>query len=130
MCRKISVSALLLLLTASVAAASSEPPVEPRVLNQVQNATRLFIDEHMVDGAYLYYDASTHTLERLEFKMLHPHVSKDGDLYIARADFFDAEGRPIDMRFLVVMRDNQPHTLQAIAHATGPQAVHSCADSS
>jgi hypothetical protein len=130
MCRKISVSALLLLLTASVAAASSDPPVEPRVLNQVQNAARLFIDERMVDGAYLHYDATTDRVERLEFKMLHPQVSKEGDLYVARADFFDDEGRPINMRFLVVMRDNRPHTLQAIAHALGFQAVPPCADSS
>ena len=123
MCRKIVASVLLLLITASFAVASSELPIEPRVLNQVQNATRSFIEERMVDGFYLYYDDATDTLKRLEFKMLHPLISKDGDLYVARADFFDDEGRPVNMRFFVVMRDNHPHTLQAVAHMTGHEAA-------
>jgi len=130
MCRKIVASVLLLLITASFAVASSELPIEPRVLNQVQNATRSFIEERMVDGFYLYYDVSTDRLERLEFKMLHPQVIKDGDLYVAHADFFDDEGRPVDMKFLVVMRDNEPHTLQAVAQAMGFEAAPACAEAS
>jgi hypothetical protein len=82
------------LLTASVAVASSELPVEPRVLSLVQNATRSFIDERMVDGVYLYYDVAADELKHLEFKLLHPH------------------------------------TLQAVAHMTGPAAAAPCTDAS
>lgn len=130
MCRKIPASVLLLLLTASAAVASSEPPLEPGVLNQVQAATRSFIDEQMVDGAYLYYDALAAKVSRLEFKMLHPVVHREGDLYIARADFFDDEGRPVNMRFFIVMRENRPHTLQAVAHTMGAETLPSCVDAS
>ncbi len=127
MCRNIVASVLFLLVTTSVAAAPCESPIDPGVLNQVQAATRSFIDEHLVDGVYLYYDSATDTLRRLEFKMLHPLISKDGDLYIARADFFDDEGRPVNMSFLVVMHDNRPRTLQAVAHMMGPEVVTPCA---
>jgi len=130
MCRKISASVLLLLLTASAAVASSEPPLEPGVLNQVQAATRSFIDEQMVDGAYLYYDALAAQVSRLEFKMLHPVVRREGDLYIARADFFDDQGRPVNMKFLVVMRHHRPHMLRAVAHTVGSKAATPCADAS
>jgi len=134
MCRKICASVLLLLLVASVATsvaeAASELPLEPRVLNQVQSAARSFINERTVDGAYLYYDVATEELKRLEFKMLHPLVSMQGDLYVARADFFDDEGRPVGMKFLVVIRDERPHTLQAVAHMMGSEAAAPCADTS
>ncbi len=123
MSRKIPAFVFLSLLIASVMVASSEMPVEPRVLNQVQTATRSFIDEQMVDGVYLYFHAATDELKRLEFKMLHPVVSREGDIYFTRADFFDGEGRPVNMRFLVVMRDNRPHMLQAVAHQMGADAA-------
>ena len=99
-------------------------------MNQVQTATRSFIDGQMVDGVYLYYDADTDSLKHLEFKMLHPVVISEGELYIARADFFDDEGRPVHMRFLTIMRENRPHTLQAVAHTMGSETVTSCADAS
>ena len=130
MCRKTCAFVFLLLLTASVTVASSEMPVEPRALNQVQTATRSFIDEQMVDGDYLYYDALAGEVLRLEFKMLHPVVHREGELYVVRADFFDEEGRPVNMKFLVVIRDNRPHTLQAVAHQMGAGAAIPCAAAS
>jgi len=138
MSRTISVSVLLLLLTASVAMATSEPPqernekcgLEPGLVNQVQTATRSFIEAQMVDGVYLYYDASMGEVRRLELKMLHPLVGKEGELYVARADFFDDEGRPVEMKFLVIMQHNQARALQAVAHRIGGNSPMPCADSS
>lgn len=130
MSRKIFASVLLLLLTASVAVASSEPPLEPGVSNQIQAVTRSFIEAQMLDGVYLYYDAPTDEMMRLEFKMLHPLVSSEGEFYVARADFFDEQGRPVNMRFLVVMRDDRPFTLQAVAQGSGVGLAAPCADAS
>jgi hypothetical protein len=128
--RNISASVLLLLLTASAALAASQPPLEPGVITQVQSATRSFIDTQTVDGVYLYYDSATSAVRRLEFKMLHPVVDQEGDIYVARADFFDQQGRPVNMKFFVVMHGRQPHTLQAVAHGNGEGVRLPCTDSS
>jgi hypothetical protein len=83
----------------------------------------------MIDGVYLYYDDSTREVRRLEFKMLQPVVAREGDVYVARADFFDQQGRPVSMKLIVVMRGNHPQTLQAVASIAGGHAPPPCADS-
>jgi len=129
MSRKITVSVLLLLFGTSVAMASTGTPLEPQVTAQVQAAARSFIHDQMIDGVYLYYDLSTHEVRQLEFKMLQPLVAQEGDVYVARADFFDQQGRPVSMKFIVVMRGNHPQTLQAVASTAGGHAPPPCTDS-
>lgn len=117
MVRKLLAAVLLLLLPASTALATGEPPLEPGLNARVQAAARAFIETQMVDGIYLHYDADKSEVRRLEFKMLRPVVEEEGEVYVARADFFDEQGRPVSLKFLVVMDGYQPHLLDAVPQA-------------
>jgi hypothetical protein len=128
MSRKILVSALLFLFGGSVVMASAGPPLEPLVTSQVQAAARSFIQTQTIDGAFLYYDASQDEVRHLEFKMLYPVVGQEGDHYVVGADFFDQQGRPVSLKFIVIMHGSQPQMLQAVVSTIAGDSSPPCAD--
>lgn len=119
MSRRILALLAVVALMPGIAMASSEPVVEPRAHTEVRAATVSFIEANTFDGVYRYFDVDSGELLELELKMLHPLIGKCGELYVARADFFDGQGRPVDMRFLVVRDAGRMRAFQAVAHKVG-----------
>ena len=95
---------------------ADDPSIGEPLRGQIQASMQDFIDRQSSNGIYLHYDPVSGELRRLRLKELHSGIVKKGDYYVSCADFSDADGKLVDMDFLVLQRGEQLHTQQAIVH--------------
>jgi hypothetical protein len=104
-----------------VAFAADDPSIKGKVREGIQQAMKNHVDEHMVDGIYMIYDAVTDNLLRLKFSKPHEGIVKKADFYVSCADFNDNAGKYYDVDFLVVEKDGAFQVLQGVVHKEGDQ---------
>jgi len=65
----------------------------------------------------LNYDAVEGRLRNLKLDKLHDGIVQKGIFYVSCADFYDKEGKKIDVDFLVITDGDQLKTIQAVVHS-------------
>ena len=53
----------------------------------------------------------------LKYDKLHEGIIKKSSFYVSCADFFDNNGRKVDLDFLVIKDSEQLKTIQAVIHS-------------
>lgn len=112
---KISLTGLLLAIPLWVQAADDPTIVDP-LRGRIQATMQNFIMQQSHDGVYPLYDPVSGQLMKLTLVSLHSGIVKKADYYVSCADFEDANGKVVDVDFMVVERDGKLHTQQAIVH--------------
>ena len=111
-----TVIACSLLLSGITAQAGDDPSIKGELRVNIQKSMQAYIDSHIVDGAYWYYDGVTGALLKLEFEKLHAGIVKKGPFYVSCADFSTPDGQTLDMDFLVVSGENGLTAVQGFVH--------------
>lgn len=115
--RVIVVASMLIVMSGTMVLAGNDPSIKGKLREGIQNSMNDFIHANMIDGKYYIYDAVDGKLLQLNLKALHSGIVKKGDFYVSCADFTDADGRLVDLDFLVMADEGQLKTLQALVHA-------------
>ena len=113
-------AAALALVMAGQALAADDPSIRGELRDGIQSAMLKHIAAHSVGGKYIHYDAVDGKLLRLDFDGLHEGIVRQGDFYVACADFNAADGTYYDLDMLVADTDDGSlHVLQSIVHRKG-----------
>lgn len=96
--------------------AADDASIQEPLRGQIQASMQSFIGEATIDGVIRHYDPVTDDVLALRLAELHAGIVKKGDYYVSCADFTDAEGRKIDIDFLVLPDGDGVRTVQAIIH--------------
>jgi hypothetical protein len=107
----------MLLSTVTVAVAADDPSIKGELRNGIQDSMKSFIDRNTVGGEYRIYDPIDGKMLNLKFKELHEGIVKKGDYYVSCADFTDADGKMVDLDFLVIPDGQKLLVTQAIVHS-------------
>ena len=89
-----------------------------------QKAMSEHIDQNILNGNYVIYDAVSQKLRSLQFKELHKGIVKKGDFYVSCADFTDSDGNKFDLDFFVAEKDGKFHVQQAFVHKINGEKRH------
>jgi hypothetical protein len=108
--------ALSVILT-SVAFAADDPSIKGALRDHIKASMMTFIKKRMVDDTFIIYDAVKGRLMKLKYDKLHDGIIKKRDFYVSCADFFDENGRKVDLDFLVIQDGDHLSTLQAVVHS-------------
>ena len=112
-----TVLGLSILLSTQIALAADDPSIKGDLRQAVMDSMRTYIENRMVNDTFYMYDASHGKLLKLKFDKLHEGIVKKGGFYVSCADFFDSNGKKIDLDFLVVEDGKQLKTIQAVVHS-------------
>ncbi len=105
-------------LVAPGALAADDPSIQGETRSGVKAAMTRFIDgQRSADGSMLHYDPVSGDLLRLKLRELHAGIVSKGHFYVSCADFVDADGREVDVDFLVVPNGSGFRVNQALVHA-------------
>lgn len=107
----------LLLISTAIVSAADDPSIKSTLREHIKASMMSFIEYNMVDGNYIWYDAVDGRLLKLQLDKLHDGIVKRGVFYVSCADFYDTEGKKIDMDFLVVKDGDQLKTIQGVVHS-------------
>ena len=108
---------LLSLLAAAPALSADDPSIQGDRRTGIGTAMTSFIDGQSVDGKLLHYDPVAGELLQLELLELHSGIVQKGDFFVSCADFQAADGRKVDIDFLVVPAGSGYRVNQAIVHS-------------
>ena len=112
-----ALGALLVALAATPAVAGDDPSIKGQLRTNIQTAMNDFVEEQTVDGAIRLYDPVDGRLLELKSYELHSGIVRKGDFYVSCADFVDANGRKIDVDFLVIQDGDRLQTTLGIVHS-------------
>ena len=102
---------------ASVALAGNDPSITGDLRENIKASMMSFIENRMVKDTFMIYDAGKGKLLKLKFDKLHDDIVKKGEFYVSCADFYDENGRKIDLDFLVIPDGEDMRTVQAVIHS-------------
>jgi len=74
------------------------------------------IERNTINNTYRLYDPIKGKLLHLQLVKLHEGIVKKGDYFVSCADFKDAEGKLVDLDFLVLKDGTKMIATQAIIH--------------
>ena len=83
----------------------------------VQSAIQDHVDQHLVSGRYVIYDAVAGHLKKLKLDEIHEGIARVGDFYVACADFVDPKGVKYDLDLLVIEDNGQFRVLETVVHS-------------
>lgn len=107
----------LLLVSASIVSAADDPSIKGNLRENIKSSMMSFIKDSMIEDTYILYDAVDGRLLNLKLDKLHDGIVKKGDFYVSCADFYDKDGKKIDVDFLVVKDGDQLKTIQGVVHS-------------
>ncbi|NOZ54215.1 MAG: hypothetical protein GXP08_13980 [Gammaproteobacteria bacterium] len=114
------ISAALLVIClglSQVVVAGDDPSIKGQQRLDIKAAMGNHIDDSIISGKYLVFDAKNGALRKLELKKLHSGIVKKGDYFVSCADFVDAKGKLYDLDFLVVKKGTEYRVIQSLVHA-------------
>ena len=115
--RILLIASAMVLGFSAFSAGADDPSIKGQARKAIQSAMQSHIDENIVDGKYVIYDAVEGELKRLEFKKVHEGIVKKADFFVSCADFVDEEGNEYDLDLLVVKKDNKFWVLETVVHS-------------
>ena len=101
----------------TVVSAADDPAIKGRLRENIKSSMMLFIKDNMIDDTYILYDAVDGRLLNLKLDKLHDGIVKKKEFYVSCADFYDRDGKIIDVDFLVIKDGDQIKTIQAVVHS-------------
>ena len=113
----LAVTSGLLLISTAIVSAADDPSIKSTLREQIKASMMSFIEYNMVGGNYIWYDAVDGRLLKLQLDKLHDGIVKKGVFYVSCADFYDRDGKKIDMDFLVIKDGDQLKTIQGVVHS-------------
>ena len=90
-----------------VVSAADDPSIKGVLRENIKASMMSYIKGNMIDDTYILYDAVEGRLRNLKLDKLHDGIVKKGIFYVSCADFYDKEGKKIDVDFLVIMDGDQ-----------------------
>lgn len=116
--KKIPIGALAIVLGVSaVCFGADDPSIQGKTRKAIQSAMKSHIDENLIEGKYVVYDAIKGELKRLKFKRVHEGIVKKADFFVSCADFVDDRGNEYDLDLLVVEKDGTFRVLETLVHS-------------
>ncbi len=116
-CCGLSAALAALLLATAPALAGDDPSIQGQLRTDIHASMRGFVDAQSVDGTIRVYDAVDGKLLSLKLDNIHEGIVRKGDFYVSCADFVDQGGRKIDVDFLVIPKEGELLTTQALVHS-------------
>ena len=121
---KVSIFGLVTILSvfvvfATAAPAADDSSIKGSLRENIKASMMSHIKGNMIDDTYVLYDAVAGRLMKLKLDKLHDGIVKKGDFYVSCADFYDNNGKKIDVDFLVLKDGAQLKTIQAVVHSVG-----------
>jgi hypothetical protein len=107
----------LSVILSSAAFAGNDLTIKGALRDNIKASMMMFIEKKMVDDTFIIYDAVEGRLMKLKYDKLHDGIIKKGEYYVSCADFFDENGKKVDLDFLVIQDGDNLHTLQAVVHS-------------
>ena len=108
---------VLLLVSAPLASAADDPSIKGDLRENIRTSMLAFIKDHMIDNTYILYDAVDGRLLNLKLHKLHDGIVKKEGFYVSCADFYDKDGKKVDVDFLVIEDGEQLKTIQGVVHS-------------
>ena len=108
---------LLTIGLAQMVFAGDDPSIKGQQRLDINTAMGTHIQDSVINGQYIIFDARNGNLKKLTLKELHQGVVKKGDFYVSCADFVDAKGTFYDLDFLVAKKGSQYRVVQSLVHA-------------
>jgi hypothetical protein len=105
------------MLTSPIVYAADDSSIKGALREKIKTSMMAYIETRMVNDTFFIFDAPEGRLLNLKFDKLHEGIVKKGNFYVSCADFFDKNGKKIDLDFLVVKDGDQLKTIQAVVHA-------------
>ncbi|MEJ2180389.1 MAG: hypothetical protein P8Y28_08120 [Gammaproteobacteria bacterium] len=93
-----------------------DPSINGQQRLDIKMAMGTHIQDSVINGQYVIFDANNGTLKKLTLKELHQGVVKKGGFYVSCADFVDAQGKLYDLDFLVAKKANQYRVVKSLVH--------------
>jgi hypothetical protein len=100
-----------------VSFAADDPSITGDTRKGIQSAMKNHIDQNLVNGNYVVYDAVEGHLKKLKFDQVHEGIVKKGDFYVSCADFVDDQGKKYDLDLLVVDEKGAFRVLETVVHS-------------
>ena len=113
----VTVISLSIMLTSPIAFAADDSSIKGALREKIKTSMMAYIETRMVNDTFFIFDAPEGRMLNLKFDKLHEGIVKKGNFYVSCADFFDKNGKKIDLDFLVVKDGDQLKTIQAVVHA-------------
>lgn len=101
----------------AVSFAAEDPSITDDTRKDIQSAMKSHIDQNVVNGRYVIYDAVEGRLKMLKFDQVHEGIVKKADFYVSCADFVDEKGKKYDLDLLVAAYKGSFHVLETIVHS-------------
>ena len=101
--RRLAGAATLILLVFSGANASVNNVVTKV---QLQSAMQQHIDQHLVNGTYLHFEAKTGKVLELHPGAAHPTIMKMGNYFVLCSDFRDQAGKSVNVDFYLAPNED------------------------
>jgi hypothetical protein len=101
----------------TVVHAADDPGIKGAIRQNISQSMGDYIRANTINGSYYMYDAIEGRMLNLKLDALHEGIVKKGEFYVSCADFFDANGRKVDLDFLVIPDGEHMVTTQAVVHA-------------
>lgn len=115
--RILLISSAMVLAFSAFSFGADDPSIKGQSRRALQSAMQSHIDENIVDGKYVIYDAIEGELKRLKFKRVHEGIVKKADFFVSCADFVDDRGNEYDLDLLVVKKDGKFQVLETVVHS-------------
>lgn len=113
----VTVTLGIFLVSPAVVSAADDPSIKGSLRENIKSSMMLFIKNNMIDDTYILYDSVDGRLLNLKLDKLHEGIVKKREFYVSCADFYDTDGKKIDVDFLVIKDGEQIKTLQAVVHS-------------
>ena len=113
----VTVISISIMLTSPIVFAADDSSIKGALRDKIKTSMMAYIETRMVNDTFFIFDALEGRMLNLKFDKLHEGIVKKGNFYVSCADFFDKNGKKIDLDFLVVKDGDQLKTIQAVVHA-------------
>jgi hypothetical protein len=108
--------------TLTAFAQGDDVTIDAKTREAIFEATLKYIEDRVVKGSFLLYDAVVDELLRLKFERMHAGIRTTEDFHMSCTTFVDKEGTPYDLDFFVVQKeDGTFEVLQAHVHGVDGQ---------
>ena len=119
--RILFVTFAIVLGVSSLSFGGDDPSITGQTRAGIQSAMKHHIQENLMDGKYVVYDAVQGKLKRLELKKLHEGIVKKAGYYVSCADFVDEQNSLYDLDLLVVQKGGNFRVLETVVHSINGQ---------
>ncbi len=96
--------------------AGNDSSIQGDLRTEIKIAMQTLIERNTINNTYRLYDPIKGKLLHLQLVKLHEGIVKKGDYFVSCADFKDAEGKLVDLDFLVLKDGTKMIATQAIIH--------------